>query len=187
MKLVNEKDCHHVILTLANGHEYDLVPGAYWVLERRWDQHTGDTEGFFSVALANGVRLQRANISRRAGLNNLRAYLHVDARTQAPRFRMMDTPGNRRLYDCLTSMVLDPDDSEDVLKVDATDGGAGGDDAYDTLRYGLAARPLEGQPAPEPPFRAFSPEALQAELEQKRIFQHRRKKAARRPTPDDIF
>jgi len=136
---------------------------------------------------ANGVRLQRANISRRAGLNNLRAYLHVDVRTQAPRFRMMDTPGNRRLYDCLASMVLDPDDSEDVLKVDATDGGAGGDDAYDTLRYGLAARPLEGAPAPEPPFRAFSPEALQAEVEQKRIFQHRRKKAARRPTPDDIF
>jgi hypothetical protein len=39
-------------------------------------------------------------------------------------------------------MIHDPDDVEDVLKVDATEGDPlSGDDAYDMIRYGLMSRP----------------------------------------------
>jgi hypothetical protein len=39
-------------------------------------------------------------------------------------------------------MVVDPDDMEDVLKVDSNpETGEGGDDGYDALRVGMASRP----------------------------------------------
>jgi len=37
-------------------------------------------------------------------------------------------------------MVHDPDNAEDVLKVDADSNGDGGDDEYDMLRYGVMAK-----------------------------------------------
>lgn len=45
----------------------------------------------------------------------------------------------RKLIECLPAMIHDPHRPEDVLKVDADDDGAGGDDAYDGFRYGLQA------------------------------------------------
>lgn len=99
-----------------------------------------------------GLPLVRANISRIAGVQNLRRYLAWKARDVldgvereiTPRFRLCDTPGNRRVFECLESRVCDPDDPEDVFKTDADDRGEGGDDAYDMVRYGLASRPLVG-------------------------------------------
>lgn len=129
-----------------------------------------------------GIRLTKANISRASGLNNLRLYLDhdpTDLEHHPPRFTIMDTPGNRRVYETLESMVTDPDNPEDALKVDATEYGTGGDDAYDMVRYGLAARPLKGKPAPEPEFRAFSPEALAADVEKRRIFTEIKKRRAK--------
>jgi hypothetical protein len=46
-----------------------------------------------------------------------------------------------RLIECLPALEHDPHRPEDVLKVDCDDEGAGGDDAYDALRYGLMAAP----------------------------------------------
>jgi hypothetical protein len=92
-------------------------------------------------------RMEKANISRVSGLNNLRAYLHWQATEtepqRVPKFKMFDTDGNRRVLVQMQMLQKDPKNLEDSLKVDAI-GGKGGDDGIDMLRYGLASRPLKG-------------------------------------------
>lgn len=44
------------------------------------------------------------------------------------------------LIECLPNLLSDPRRPEDVLKVDADEQGEGGDDAYDSARYGLMAK-----------------------------------------------
>lgn len=90
--------------------------------------------------------VRRANISRKSGLNNFRRYVTWRP-DQPPRFKLMDTPGNRRCFEQLTSIVVDPDHPEDALKMNADEFGQGGDDMYDETRYGLASRPLISKPA----------------------------------------
>lgn len=91
------------------------------------------------------LNLRKAD--RKAGLQNLRYYLAWrgigrDGADALPALRFFDTPGNRWLFDQLQAMVVDPDDPEDVLKVDAnTETGEGGDDGYESLRNGMATRP----------------------------------------------
>lgn len=47
-----------------------------------------------------------------------------------------------RLIECLSNLQHDPDNPEDVLKVDCDpDTGDGGDDPYDALRYGIMQKP----------------------------------------------
>ena len=134
-----------------------------------------------------GILLHKANISRASGLNNMRRYLTYRP-GQTPRFRIMDTPTNRRVFETLESMVVDPDDMEDALKVDADEYGQGGDDAYDMVRYGLAARPLVGKPEPTEDLPLSDPRVLAAEREQRMKLSNRRKWARKhRPTPDDLI
>jgi hypothetical protein len=108
-----------------------------------------------------------------SGFNNLRSYLHwqhdeTGRVVSPPRFRVLDTPSNRQTLDVLEAMTLDPDDPEDALKVDADSNGQGGDDPYDAVRYGLAARPLAGKRQPEAPIlSAWDPRVLLRESERK--------------------
>lgn len=99
------------------------------------------------------IFLTHAAIDRVQGLNNMREYVKwqgPDGVQWSPRFRIMDTPNNRRVYDVLESMMIDPDDPEDVIKRDADpDTGEGGDDAYDMSRYGLAHQPCKPRPLPQ--------------------------------------
>lgn len=106
------------------------------------DQFTGPTVAEQLQRL--GWRLVPAANARVAGLNNLRQYTYIDpARPDvAPRFRWMDTLGNRICMAQVARMTLDPDNPEDALKVDADASGRGGDDAYDETRYGLMSRPI---------------------------------------------
>lgn len=92
--------------------------------------------------VALGFPMARANISRIAGVQNVRRYLEPARDGQPPRFRLFDTPNNRAVFECLASRVSDPDHLEDVLKVDADESGTGGDDHYDQVRYALASRPM---------------------------------------------
>jgi hypothetical protein len=111
--------------------------------------------------------LSNGNTDRKKGFNNLRYYLAYrgigPGGTDAlPALRFFDTPGNRWLFEQLQAMVVDPDDMEDVLKVDSNpETGEGGDDGYDALRVGMASRPpraigsfFNGD------VRAFSPQTL---------------------------
>ncbi len=91
-----------------------------------------------------GWKLVPAADARVAGLNNLRRYTYVDpARPDTKsRFLWMDTPSNQEDLKQVAAMLVNPDNPEDALKVDADSMGRGGDDRYDRLRYGLMARPL---------------------------------------------
>ncbi len=121
-----------------------------------------------------GVYLTRANISRKAGLNNLRNWIKwrgcgPEGGDRVPALRWMDTPGNRRALEQLQSVVVDPDDPEDALKVDADpDSGEGGDDIYDCTRYLMASRPWAATALPPKPVDPWDPAVLRAEEEWKR-------------------
>src|SRR5213078_1685082 len=47
----------------------------------------------------------------------------------------------RRLLECIPALQHDPNQPEDVLKVDVDEDGSGGDDTADALRYMIATKP----------------------------------------------
>lgn len=102
------------------------------------------------------LRSQASGSGKRVvSLNNLRHYLSEG------QFRMFDTPENMRTLKVLESRITDPNDPEDVLKVDADADGRGGDDPFDMVRYGLFSRPITPK-APKPPRAADTSEGLMA-------------------------
>lgn len=102
----------------------------------------------------NVITLVRANISRVLGAHRVRQYLKYkrvdDGKLLGPNFIMFDTC--HHTIECLTRMVHDPDNIEDVLKVDSVNGDpSSGDDPYDTVRYALMSRPsLQAPDIPKP-------------------------------------
>lgn len=120
-----------------------------------------------------GLPLAKANTNRPVGLQNLRHFLAwrtPDGGEKPPRFYIMDTPDNRATFDTLESMVVDPDNMEDALKINADPlTGEGGDDAYDMVRYALASRPPPGDAPPDTRIlRAFDKDVLEHEMEKRR-------------------
>lgn len=98
--------------------------------------------------LAKGIALSKASIGRKQGAAHMQQYLSWQRKpNKQPAFFMFDTCPIT--FDTLTRMEHDPDDLEDVLKVDATEGDPmTGDDAYDETRYFLMSRPPLSDEAP---------------------------------------
>lgn len=97
----------------------------------------------------HGISLVRANIARISGLQNLKRYLEFrgiepDGSDGKPQLVFFNNPGNFACIQQLESMTPDPDNLEDVLKINADDFGRGGDDMYDETRYAMASRPQSG-------------------------------------------
>jgi hypothetical protein len=95
----------------------------------------------------HGFRMVQANISRVAGLNNLRKWLQWEGTRPGgadgvPGFVFMRTEGNESCFYQLESLPSDPDNPEDALKQDADIFGQAGDDTYDETRYAIASRPM---------------------------------------------
>lgn len=93
--------------------------------------------------------MARANIERKLGASQVRMYLSYktleDGKRDGPRTFIFNT--EEIVFDCLSRMVHNPNDAEDVLKVDAIEGDTEtGDDLYDAFRYGLMSRPLKTIP-----------------------------------------
>lgn len=118
-----------------------------------------------------GIHLVLGNTARVFGYMNVLTYLSWRATDYMPERQPMvqffDTPGNRWLLEQLESLVNDPDDPRDVLKVDANgETGEGGDDGYDALRVMLAPKPMVAVSTSDiVPVSAFSPEMLRAAAE----------------------
>ncbi len=134
-----------------------------------WADYRARAENVPTVAevlMEHGLYLSQANISRVQGLNTLRRYLDHGP-DRRPALRFMDTPGNRACLAQLQAMVLNPNDPEDVRKVDAdSETGEGGDDRYDTVRYAVCSRPLPARNvAGDAPLAIWSPGVLAAEHE----------------------
>ncbi len=96
------------------------------------------------VVEKNIIHLKQANIQRKLGAAQLRQYLRYEIRDEkrwGPRLFIFNTC--EATIDCLPRMVHNPEDIEDVLKVDASEGDIfTGDDPYDMLRYGIMSRPI---------------------------------------------
>jgi phage terminase large subunit len=84
----------------------------------------------------HGLRLKRADVDRVNGAGEiLRRLGDVDADIRPSLFI---SESCARLIECLPALEHDPHRPEDVLKVDCDpESGLGGDDAYDSARYGI--------------------------------------------------
>lgn len=89
---------------------------------------------------AKGIHWQSADTApgtRVQGAHELAKLLGVKDRDIPPRWYVAKRC--TRLIETMPYLEHDPNSSEDVMKVDADEHGAGGDDAYDSARYGLMA------------------------------------------------
>jgi hypothetical protein len=86
-----------------------------------------------------GIHLMAANTDRINGAARVLQLLG-DAENDIPQ-RLFIFSRCRRLVDTLPILEHNPNNPEDVLKVDTDEDGNGGDDAYDSARYGLMAIP----------------------------------------------
>lgn len=84
-----------------------------------------------------GLKFEKATIDRITGAQELLTRLGNREAGIRPRLKIFNTC--KRTIACMTRMIHDPDDPEDVKKVDADINGEGGDDPYDMLRYGVMA------------------------------------------------
>lgn len=96
--------------------------------------------------LNHNIVLSRAKIDRVQGATQLRNYLAWQGRPDSkPRLFVFDCCPIT--FDTINRMQVDPDQPEDVLKQDASDGDPlSGDDAYDMIRYALMSRPMLADP-----------------------------------------
>lgn len=135
----------------------------FWAGRDCWaTRHAIQSKGHSDITIAeefmksetvgeNIVYLKPANVARKLGAAQVRQRLRHEMRPGpkgelerwGPRMFFFDTPENEPVVECLTRMVSNPDDIEDVLKVDATEGDPfTGDDAYDEVRHAIMSRPI---------------------------------------------
>lgn len=97
----------------------------------------------------HGINIQPAVIDRIQGAAQLRSYLAHQGRPGGkPRLYFFNTCPVT--FDTVSRMIHNPDNVEDVLKVDATDGDPmSGDDGYDMARYAIMSRPRISDPLPK--------------------------------------
>lgn len=95
---------------------------------------------------AEGFKLTPANTDRLNGAAEILSRLGDNEADPVIPPRVFVSERCPRLIECLPSLEHDPHRPEDVLKIDTDDNGLGGDDPYDSFRYGLmyAARPRSG-------------------------------------------
>lgn len=86
-----------------------------------------------------GWTLKPATVDRKAGAAQWLRRLGNDAAQLAPTIQI--TSRCTRLIETIPMLLSNPNDPEDVLKVDCDEEGDGGDDAYDAARYGIMVAP----------------------------------------------
>jgi hypothetical protein len=154
----------------------------------RRDDTTPSTHERFSE---QGIYLTRASVARYAGLRNFREQVAYKGRLSGgedgePNFYILQTPGNMKCFESLQNMIVNPDDPEDALKINADPiTGEGGDDHYDETRYALASRPTRPKSTwQDQEVRAFSRETLLFEMEKSR--RHRSPLTLDRPEDQEM-
>lgn len=92
------------------------------------------------VFYESGIWLVKADTDLVNGGRAVRRALSVTDGSNGPGFVMVDTPGNRRVFDQLANTMPDENNVNKPAKVDADAEGRGGDDGADMVRYGLATK-----------------------------------------------
>lgn len=117
-----------------NGVSYDQLSG--FVAGSDVFARKGDSgESFADEFARHGIFLNNANVSRKAGAGKI-LHLLGDKKQQIEASLKISSRCTG-LIECLPAMMHNPNDPEDVLKVDTDDQGRGGDDHYDAFRYGV--------------------------------------------------
>jgi hypothetical protein len=128
-------------------------------------------EKFEKLPKERKILMVHAKLDRVQGATHVREYLFwksdEEGRIIGPSFFVKENC--TRTIDCLPSLVHDPNNGEDVLKLNGTESDPfGGDDPYDMVRYGLMSRPRA--PKVEQPFIPLSyDERVKLWLDKKRI------------------
>jgi Phage terminase large subunit len=111
-----------------------------------WAKRDGSKSIFeqFSQDLPDELKIifQQAKTNRIQGAQQIRkhlAYQNLPEGMRGPRLFILEHC--TKTIDCITRMIHDPKNPEDVLKVDATETDPwAGDDPYDCVRYGVMSR-----------------------------------------------
>ena len=104
-----------------------------WNKERDGDPSVANQLEGYGLNAKNKIYLLRANTDRVQGAAHLRDLLKLKDGEPTLRFFRNTMP----IVNTISEMQFDPLKPEDVLKVNADENGDGGDDAYDSARYGL--------------------------------------------------
>jgi len=114
--------------------------------------HGASGESTADVFAKERIWLGRADDDKVNGGRAVRRALAVQTApdgTQSAGVYLLDTPGNRRVFDQLAEIMPDENDVNKPAKVDADAEGRGGDDGADMFRNGLSNKVMESvAPAP---------------------------------------
>ena len=137
----------HAAAVRAMLQRHNLAPYQLWKFVTGADCFAKQGTDGLSVAdqwQASGFTLEAANMDRVNGAAECLSRLgDIGAGIEPTCFIFSRCA---RLIECIPSLEHDPHRPEDVLKVGTDEDGRGGDDAYDTWRYGLMARVREYGP-----------------------------------------
>lgn len=116
--------------------------------------HKGGEKTIAQTYEENGIVLTPADIDRINGAGSIltgfgKPRPEPDEEAIPPKLFVLDSC--TRLIETIPSLVHDPHRPEDVLKVDCDEDGEGGDDFYDSFRYGyMVERPKPSLPSTAP-------------------------------------
>lgn len=131
----NPKTIAQSILEAAKGCRplYIYAGTDIWNKERDGDPSVANQLEDYGLRANEEIYLLRANTDRVQGVAHMRDLIALKDGEPTLRFfrNTMD------VYNTIAEMQFDAKKPEDVLKVDADENGDGGDDAYDSARYGL--------------------------------------------------
>ena len=110
-----------------------------WSKQRDGTPSTAEQFQALGMTLGNGYSLIRAKVDRTQGVSEIRKWVAwKNTPTNQP--KLFFFKNCIEVLNCVASMQFDATNPEDVLKVDADDDGVGGDDLYDSFRYGIMSR-----------------------------------------------
>jgi hypothetical protein len=114
--------------------------------------HGASGKSTADVFLTQGIRLERADDDKVNGGRAVRRALHITAHddgSMTSGVYLLDTVGNRRVFDQLSEIMPDENDVNKPGKVDCDAEGRGGDDGADVFRNGLSTQiPESEEPLP---------------------------------------
>ncbi|MFZ9446110.1 MAG: hypothetical protein ACO277_08170 [Ilumatobacteraceae bacterium] len=105
--------------------------------------HSAAVESVADIFDRYGISLGRANFDRAAGAKAVRRLFAKVEGGKGVELRVVDTAGNRRVFDELAKLVPDPLNFDVPAKRDANERGEHGDDGADVFRYGVATPSFE--------------------------------------------
>jgi len=146
-------------LQIYSGHDlwYPGRGGGPSQVEEFNENRIGPQQGYYWI---------KAKTDRKSGVRQIHKYLNPKNYPDG-KPRVFFFSNCAEVYDAVAQMQIDPKDPEDVVKVDADDNGYGGDDDFDSFKYGLMSRAYPNSPQEIKPTQFSGQAVLDQLLEEK--------------------